>query len=306
MMRDDFKNNSIVNWFEEVGTQLMTDENDLNINDQSSAIAPQTLLLSAEEIENQPEKRNDDTNLEEVKRIQFSGGGSTFSMMLSKEKVWDKVGLSCWDGCNEDYENTIEGPGLDNLKGTVKGVGVVTDIKLLTAKIHVTHESTDESTDTESTSIRFTLGDDEPGDEFVVDLYYDEKFGTIIFDTIAGRSKCPHETGTAAIEDPRLIIKSYPPQHVFPDEDMIFEIELSNLGVGEESQFVLFAQHRDNEGSLKLLLDGAPFGGSREFTNILKDTTYKKTLVIQRGPRLFQYSSLDLVMESACEDANSQ
>eukprot|EP00957_Ditylum_brightwellii_P156905 11941595-Ditylum_brightwellii.AAC.1 len=81
---------------------------------------------------------------------------------------------------------------------------------------------------------------------------------------------------------------------------------MSNLGVGEESQFVLYAQHRDNEGSLKLLLDGAPFGGSREFTNVLKDTSYKKTLVVQRGPRLFQYPSLDLVMESACEDANSQ
>merc|ERR1712127_73222 len=64
----------------------------------------------------------------------------------------------------------------------------------------------------------------------------------------------------------------------------------------------LYVQHRDNEGSLKLLLDGAPFGGSREFTNVLKDTSYKKTLVVQRGPRMFEYPPLDLVMESACED----
>eukprot|EP00957_Ditylum_brightwellii_P197583 15052779-Ditylum_brightwellii.AAC.1 len=98
-------------------------------------------------------------------------------MVLSKEKVWDKVGLSdwggCnavsdkvglsdWDGCNADYESTLEGPGLDDLEGTVSGIGLVTDIQLFTVKTHVTHESTDESTDTESTSIGFTLGDDEP------------------------------------------------------------------------------------------------------------------------------------------------
>ena len=173
-------------------------------------------------------------------------------------------------------------------------------------RTHVTHESIKETTNSQSTSIGFTLGDNDPGDEFVVDLYYDEKFGTIIFNTIGGRSKCPHEVETAAIEDPRLVITSYPSQNVFPDEDMVFELEMSNVGVGNETQFVLYAQHRDNEGSLKLLLDGVPFGGSREFRNVLKDTTYKKTLVVQRGPRMFQYQPLDLKLESACEDSSSQ
>jgi len=127
----------------------------------------------------------------------------------------------------------------------------------------------------------------------------------VIFKTVAGQSKCPHETNTAAIEDPRLVITRRPSQNVFPEEDMVFELEISNLGVGDESQFVLYAQHRDNDNSLKLQLDGASFGGSREFTNIIKDSTYKKTLVIQRGPLSYQYSSLDLVLESACEDSSS-
>eukprot|EP00957_Ditylum_brightwellii_P032409 2455917-Ditylum_brightwellii.AAC.1 len=42
--KDDLHNQSIVNWFEEVGSQLMTDENDLNINGHSSALAPQALV----------------------------------------------------------------------------------------------------------------------------------------------------------------------------------------------------------------------------------------------------------------------
>ena len=79
----------------------------------------------------------------------------------------------------------------------------------------------------------------------------------------------------------------------------MFEVEMTNAGVGDESQFVLYAQHRYNDGSLKLLLDGSPFGGSREFTNIRKDTTYKKTLVVKRGPLSYQYSPLDLDLERA-------
>lgn len=87
---------------------------------------------------------------------------------------------------------------------------------------------------------------------------------------------------------------------------MVFEIEMRNVGVGDESQFVFYAQHRDNSKSLGLFLDGAPFPGSREFTNILKDTVYKKTLVVRRGPQSYEYPPLDLILESACEDENSR
>ena len=304
--KENFKKNSIVNWFKEIGSELLKDKNDLEMNKHSSALALPELLSNAIPVEKHPEGGNDNTNLEEVKRIQFAGGGSTFSMTLSKDKMRNDVGLSNWNGASHEYETTLEGPGFDDLILKVFGIGGKMNLELLNLNIHVMHESTIENTEEKSTSIGFTLGDDDPGDEFVVDLYYDEKFGTVIFDTVAGRSKCPHEVGTAAIEDPSLVITSYPSQNVFPDESMLFELEISNVGVGEESLFVLYAQHRDNEGSLKLFLDGAPFGDSREFSNILKDVSYKKTLVVQRGPRLYQYPPLDLVLESACEDASSQ
>ena len=75
---------------------------------------------------------------------------------------------------------------------------------------------------------------------------------------------------------------------------MVYEVEMTNVGVGEGAEFVLYAQQRDNEGSLKLFLDGEQLTGNREFSNILKDTSYRKTLVVQKGPRLFEYASLDL------------
>eukprot|EP00957_Ditylum_brightwellii_P064503 4895136-Ditylum_brightwellii.AAC.1 len=144
----------------------MADEHDLKIKDHSSALAPQALLSGAVEVGNQPKKESDDTNLEEIKRIQFSGGGSTFSMTLSKEKMWNEVGLSCWHGCNADYENIIEAPGLDKTGIKVFGTGFKMNIKPLALKLHVAHESTKGETESESTSIGFSLGDEDPLDEF--------------------------------------------------------------------------------------------------------------------------------------------
>lgn len=40
-----------------------------------------------------------------------------------------------------------------------------------------------------STEVTVTLGDEDPGDEIVVDLSYDKTYGTIAFTTVAGVTK---------------------------------------------------------------------------------------------------------------------
>merc|ERR1712038_769268 len=125
-----------------------------------------------------------------------SGGGNLFSMSMDKKKVWDEVDLLCWEGCSTEYDSNVKGPGLDELGIEFFGVGLKASLSFLDLNIHVSHESTKDTSKTDATSIGFTLGDDDPGDEFVVDVYFDDKFGTMIFDTTAGRSKCPHEANT--------------------------------------------------------------------------------------------------------------
>ncbi len=360
---------SIVNWFEQVGPNMMGGDNDLAIRDHPSGFASPELLSKAKwespKAEAEEEERtkfeseqssirtdcksncekeyaNCNTSrclekygvkchaecessystaiqqkeaelrqerekpIKTAHRIQFSGGGNLFSMTMSKEKVWDQVGLSCWDGCFDEHENNIVGPGLDEVTFKVFGAGLETQFLPLEFNIHVLHESTKETSQTESTSIGFVLGDDDPQDEFVVDLFYDDKYGTIIFNTVAGQSKCPHEPSTAAIEDPRLVISKRPSQHVFPEEDMVFELEMTNLGVGDESLFNLYIQNRDNYGSLSVLIDGEQLiDKSREYSNVKKGVTYTKTLVIQRGPLLYEYAPLEISFESTCEDDSS-
>ena len=48
------------------------------------------------------------------------------------------------------------------------------------------------------------------GDEFVVDLYIDKRYGSLIFKTTGGRSKCPHEPGTQG-----MILEFHDQFHLF-------------------------------------------------------------------------------------------
>ena len=33
---------------------------------------------------------------------------------MNKEKVWNEVALSCWEGCNVESESNVKGPGLSS------------------------------------------------------------------------------------------------------------------------------------------------------------------------------------------------
>ena len=150
-----------------------------------SGLAPPSLIDNKEALENELVDKVAD---KPVKQIQFSGGSNTFSMTMNKEKVWNVVHLSFWEGCNNEVESNIQGPGLSSSVFTLSGFGVGLEANLLDLNVHVVHQSTKGETDTTDTSIGFVLGDEDPQDEFVVDLFYDDKYGTVIFNTVAGQS----------------------------------------------------------------------------------------------------------------------
>ena len=62
------------------------------------------------------------------------------------------------------------------------------------------------------------------GDEFVVEVFFDERYGTMMFETIAGRSACPHEAKTLPNEKPIVKLLKSSSQFVFPDDPMVFEV----------------------------------------------------------------------------------
>lgn len=54
----------------------------------------------------------------------------------------------------------------------------------------------------------------------MVDMYLDSEYGTFVFVTVGGQSKCPHELGTAAVEDPFIQIVASSRQPIIADDEM--------------------------------------------------------------------------------------
>ena len=68
------------------------------------------------------------------------------------------------------------------------------------ASIVIEHSMTDGNINGEESTVSFALGDPDDGDEIVVDMFYDPIYNTFAFDTVAGTTRCYHESGTTAGE----------------------------------------------------------------------------------------------------------
>ena len=71
---------------------------------------------------------------------------------------------------------------------------------------------------------------------------------------------------------------------------MVFEVELTNDGIGNETILVLYTGLLGNYDGIKaetdgyVLNDALPF----EFTNVKRHTVYKKLITIARGPIVYK------------------
>jgi hypothetical protein len=117
----------------------------------------------------------------------------------------------------------------------------------IAASLHYENEkSNKETTSTETeTSVYFLLGDGDADDVFVVDVFTDPTYGTFLFKTVSGRSICCHEANTAQTAHPFMSVWSRPEVPVLPDDQMVFQLKLGNVGV-VPYRFQLFTYHHDN------------------------------------------------------------
>lgn len=166
--------------------------------------------------------------------------------------------------------------------------------------LHVSHETSYGKSEEDSTSISVSLGDPDIGDEFVVDLYYDKTYGTFIFDTVAGISKCIHEKGTARSEDPQLRIISSASSFIFPDEEMVFEIEMLNAGSGPDSFFYI-AQEAGSRNLPVIVDSGAGIDENGHVIQLYRDKPVIKQISIGRGYLKYEFPKVDLTLKSMCE-----
>ena len=247
--------------------------------------------------------------------LTFSGGGHTLSFSAGMEENIDSFGYS-WaidveetDSSSNSLETQLGPVGTGTEWGTSESMEVSVDHAMAWAK-HGNLETT------------YTLGDPDPFDKFVVMVSTDKRFGTPLFRTVGGASKCPGEPNTmwretgVTFQTPRSagIDNSFIP----PDSPALFDVVITNASPYRET--VNYAIVLTDNGSsddfgesmldLKFTINGdrlRPFGDPLPL-NQLESTDSKGnlkysvlSLEIERGFFEHEYSGIGLRLVSACE-----
>ena len=162
------------------------------------------------------------------------------------------------------------------------------DCRHVTFDVDQVATQTDE--DLEQAVIGFVLSNDDESDIFDVEMYLDLDFNTFVFLTTSGQSRCPNEQCTVPVEVPSLQLISGPTSPVLPTDSLIFQLQMSNLGVSS-APFVLYVQEAT---SLSMLYP-------ESFIEINPAVPQAITVVLDRGVVECDYSSVRLYMSSVCE-----
>merc|ERR1712159_931627 len=170
----------------------------------------------------------------------------------------------------------------------------------------------------------YVLGDSDPFDKFVIQVSSDKRFGTPLFKTIGGASRCPGEPNTMWRETDVKIDKTpwsagANNHFIPPDSPALFDVVITNASPYRETlNYVLLLtsdqSYTDDFGGnmldLTFTINGdrlRPFGDvfslnkikSADETGNLKDSVL--SLKIERGNFEHSYSGIGVKIASACE-----
>ena len=137
--------------------------------------------------------------------------------------------------------------------------------------------------------------------QFLVDIFLDETYGTPVFVTVEGQSKCPHEENTRPIEQPLIDIVQRPGV-VAQDDTMVFDLEIANEGYGESS-FYLYSDKNENTDGLVLGIDDGNLNSMSTWIlpgtkSVTGGSAIRQTLTVLKGPRALQFDPVDIYLQS--------
>jgi len=175
--------------------------------------------------------------------------------------------------------------------------------------------------------VTYTLGDDDPYDKFVIQVSNDKRFGTPLFRTIGGSSKCPGEPNTMWRESGLGIEAKHAAgsdnYFVLPGKPALFDVIITNDSPYREGHIygLLLTSTETNGGSsfsggnmldLKFSINGdntklRPFGDLLPLHDVpsTDDTgnsiNTKLTLSVEKGNLSNEYTGIFLKLVSECE-----
>ncbi|HAA16524.1 MAG TPA: hypothetical protein DCE41_34370, partial [Cytophagales bacterium] len=157
----------------------------------------------------------------------------------------------------------------------------------------------------------FTLGDDDDGDQFSVDVLYTGVMDTEAkmspyFSLVGGRSSCPYEPGTIARDNPTIQLSNelgelLPTAYFDIDPDAVLSIPVtisSGNPFGEQRLVALHTPLASNQHGLGLKIEGTSVNQTKAaVVAIPADTTYQSYLYVSKGNQNW-YDFEDIVIQA--------
>ena len=102
--------------------------------------------------------------------------------------------------------------------------------------------------------------------------------------------------------EPYIQVMTYPSQFIFPDEEMVFDIQIAHNGEHVYSYYLLSQDFNDDGGALTTQLDnGMKLGNYGTFVQLFKGEVYHRQVRVKRGPEGFEFPPVELTLKSKCE-----
>ena len=158
------------------------------------------------------------------------------------------------------------------------------------------------NTNLKSTTIGYTLDDDDNGDYYSVNIKKDPVYKTPVFETVAATTSCPFEPGTQPRDEMQLIVPQPVKTNVDPNGEAEFTLKLSNTSQsGERRTYNLsFVQASNPNGAVVTI------GGSPVLVPISYAIDYlgeiNVLVKVKRGAaNIFSYEGLQFIVTDACD-----
>lgn len=159
---------------------------------------------------------------------------------------------------------------------------------------------------TSTTTVGYTLSDNDAGDNFSVNIKEDPVYGTPVFELVSGETSCPWEPGSVRIDAPTLSVSPSQQVDVDPLESAVYDLTLGNISeTGADREYALKVLQATNPNGAQVAINGVVVEDDLEFL-VPFGQAVNAVLEIFRGPEEYVYDDIAVQIFPPCETDPTQ
>lgn len=154
-----------------------------------------------------------------------------------------------------------------------------------------------------STTISYTLEDDDNGDFYSVNVKKDPVYKTPVFEVVAANTSCPFEPGTLPRDEMQLVVPMPVQRDVAPNSAAQFLLKLSNTSQSMEARtYSLSLDVSSNPDGAIIRIGGNPYAGVPFNYPIDFLGEQNIFITVEKSPaNVFSYEGIRFIVTDACD-----